>query len=252
MLVILFRPVVRFETMSPLTFAIGDIHGCLAKLRRLLRACEAYAEGRPARYVFLGDYIDRGPHSREVVELLMRWQQARPDIVVCLRGNHEQMALMAHASDRAMPMWLQNSGGSTKRSYWRTGGLIPEQHLSWLRALPLSHDDGLRFFVHAGVDLTRPLDRQSADVMLWTREPFLTLSERVDCGRFIVHGHTPLMTGEPDLGRNRVNLDTGAVVGGPLTAAVFDDARAEPIAFVTDRRSMLRWLGRILGTREAA
>lgn len=237
--------------MSSITFAVGDIHGCLAKLRRLLAACEAYADGQPARYVFLGDYIDRGPDSRGVVELLMRRQGARPDAVVCLRGNHEQMALMAHASERAMPMWLQNSGAITQRSYWRTGGRISERHLSWLRALPLSHDDGLRFFVHAGVDLTLPLDRQPDDAMLWMREPFLTLSDRVDCGRFVVHGHTPLMTGVPEVCKNRVNLDTAAVIGGPLTAAVFDDTRAEPVAFMTDRQRR-RWLDRVLRRRRPA
>ena len=94
--------------MPPITFAIGDIHGCLDKLRRLLATCEARAAGRPARFVFLGDYIDRGPDSRGVVELLLRrQQQAPPGTVVCLRGNHEQMAIAAHDDERAMPLWLQ-------------------------------------------------------------------------------------------------------------------------------------------------
>src|SRR5262245_55425527 len=191
--------------MSSLTFAIGDIHGCLRKLRRLLRACERYAAGRPARWVFLGDYIDRGPHSRDVVELLMRRQQARPDAVVCLKGNHEQLAIAAHLDASAMPLWLKNSAAATQKSYRRTGGWIPEPHLSWLRALPHSHDDGLRFYVHAGVDLTVPLDRQAPDTMLWMREPFLSDCDHVDCGRFIVHGHTPQRNGVPDLRRRRVN-----------------------------------------------
>jgi serine/threonine protein phosphatase 1 len=227
----------RADPMSPLTFAIGDIHGCLKKLLRLVKACEAHAAGRRARYVFLGDYIDRGPHSCGVIEFLIRRQQAQPDSVVCLMGNHEQLALMAHESDRAMPLWLANSGAATQRSYWRTGGRIAEPHLSWLRALPLCHDDGLRLFVHAGIDLAVPLDRQSADTLLWMREPFLTDCDTVDCGRFIVHGHTPLAGGKPDLCRRRVNLDTGAVIGGPLTAAVFDDTRAEPLGFLTDARA---------------
>ncbi len=233
--------------MSPLTFAIGDIHGCLRKLVRLVRACEVYAAGRPVRYVFLGDYIDRGPHSRGVVEFLMRRQQAQPDAIVCLKGNHEQLAIMAHESDRAMPLWLQNSAAATQRSYWRSGGWIPEPHLSWLRALPLCHDDGLRFYVHAGIDLNVALDQQSAATMLWMREPFLTDCDKVDCGRFIVHGHTPQMSGTPELCRRRVNLDTAAVVGGPLTAAAFDDARAEPLAFLTDRQTRWRWLAGAVG-----
>ena len=191
----------RVIPMSSITFAIGDIHGCLTKLRRLLRACEARAGGRPARYVFLGDYIDRGPDSRGVIQLLMRWQQAAAGAVVCLKGNHEHLAIMAHDSESAMPAWLQNSGATTQRNYWRTGGRIEEAHLAWLRALPLCHDDGLRFFVHAGIDLAVPLDRQSAEVMLWMREPFLTDCDEVDCGRFIVHGHTPQISGTPDLRR---------------------------------------------------
>jgi hypothetical protein len=72
-------------------------------------------------------------------------------------------------------------------------------------------------------------------VMLWMREPFLSECDEVDCGRFIVHGHTPLKGGRPDLRRRRLNLDTAAVLGGPLTAAAFDDSRPEPLAFLTDR-----------------
>jgi serine/threonine protein phosphatase 1 len=219
------------------TFAIGDIHGCLSQLRRLLRVCDAYAGGCPARYVFLGDYLDRGPDSRGVIKLLMHRQQAAPDKVVCLRGNHEQMALEAQDDPSAMPLWLQNSGATTQRSYWRTRGRIEAAHLAWLRTLPLSHDDGLRFFVHAGIELEVPLDRQQDDVMLWMREPFLSACDDVDCGRFIVHGHTPQISGHPDLCRRRVNIDTGAVIGGPLTAAVFDDTRPEPLGFLTDRHA---------------
>jgi serine/threonine protein phosphatase 1 len=221
---------------SPLTFAVGDVHGCLDKLERVVAACDAYAAGRPARFVFLGDYIDRGPDSRGVVDFLIRRQQAAPPgAVVCLRGNHEQLALDAHADPRAMPDWLRNSAADTIRSYGRPDGLISPAHLMWLAALPLCHDDGLRFFVHAGVDLNVPLDRQDYEVMLWMREPFLSRSDEVDCGRFVVHGHTPQKSGRPDLRKHRLNLDTAAVLGGPLTAAAFDDSRAEPLGFVTDR-----------------
>ena len=221
------------DAASPLTFAVGDIHGCLDKLQRLLAACEAHAAGRPSRYVFLGDYIDRGPQSRDVVDLLMQRQATRPGAIVCLRGNHEQMAIDAHASDRAVPLWLANNGASTLRNYG--GSRISPEHLAWLEALPFCHDDGLRFFVHAGIDLTVPLDKQQPEVMLWMREPFLSECDDVDCGRFVVHGHTPLRTGTPDLRRRRLNLDTAAVMGGPLSAAVFNDTRPEPLGFLTDR-----------------
>jgi serine/threonine protein phosphatase 1 len=221
--------------MSSITFAIGDVHGCRDKLERLLAACEAQAAGRPARYVFLGDYIDRGPDSRGVIELLMRRQQAQPGAIVCLRGNHEQMAIAAQADARAMPLWLANSGASTQRNYPETGGRIADAHLAWLAALPYCHDDGLRFFVHAGVDLSVPLAAQEDEVMLWMREPFLSHCDAVDMGRFIVHGHTPVRDGRPDLRRRRLNLDTAAVLGGPLTAAAFDDSLAAPLGFLTDQ-----------------
>lgn len=221
--------------MSPLTFAIGDVHGCLDMLQSLLGACEAHAAGRPARYVFLGDYIDRGPDSRGVIQLLMRRQQAQPGTSVCLRGNHEQMAIRAHESALALPLWLQNGGAATRCNYSGTNGRIEDSHLAWLRTLPFCHDDGLRFFVHAGIDLAKPLDEQSNEGMLWMREPFLSHCDEVDCGRFIVHGHTPLRTGTPDLRKRRINLDTAAVMGGALTAAVFDDTRTEPVGYLTAR-----------------
>jgi serine/threonine protein phosphatase 1 len=139
-----------------------------------------------------------------------------------------------------MPQWLANSGASTLRNYG--DGRISDEHLAWLAALPFCHDDGLRFFVHAGVDLTVPLNKQEPEVMLWMREPFLTYCDEIDCGRFIVHGHPPLPTGRPDLRRRRVNLDTAAVMGGPLTAAVFDDTQAQPLGFLTDGSVLREWL----------
>ena len=225
--------------MTALTFAIGDIHGCLDKLRRLLDACAAYAGDRPARYVFLGDYIDRGPDSRGVIELLMRRQAEKPEAVTCLRGNHEQLAIDAHRNPAALPQWLRNKGETTQRNYPETGGRIRDDHLAWLEALPFCLDDGLRFFVHAGVDLTRPLDRQAEETMLWVREPFLSDSDTVDCGRLIVHGHTPRKDGQPEVRPHRLDLDTAAVLGGPLTAAAFDASRTAPLDFLTDETSML-------------
>ena len=233
--------------MSSFTFAIGDVHGCLDKLERLVAACEAHAAERPARYVFLGDYIDRGPDSRGVIEFLMRRQEAQPGTVVCLRGNHEEMAIAAHQDARAVPLWLANSGASTLRNYPRGDGRIAADHLAWLTALPYCHDDGLRFFVHAGVDLSVPLDQQEGEVMVWMREPFLSDCDAVDMGRFIVHGHTPLRSGRPELCKRRLNLDTAAVLGGPLTAAAFDETQAEPLGFLTDERP--GWLAGMMKER---
>lgn len=102
-----------------------------------------------------------------------------------------------------------------------------------MRSLPLTYDDGRRFFVHAGVDPQRPLDAQDEAALLWIREPFL--EDERDYGRLIVHGHTPLVTAKPELRRNRLNLDTAAVFGGPLTAAAFDGSQTTPIKYLQAR-----------------
>jgi len=216
----------------PLIYAVGDIHGSYDKLTRLLKHCHTHRGRRSARFVFVGDYVDRGRHSREVVDLLIDMQRAEPRQVSCLRGNHEEMLLTASRHcDQAL--WLCNGGDMTLRSYnVRSAESIPGEHLAWFESLPLSDCDDKRFFVHAGIDPGIPLDRQNKNTMLWIREPFL--SDQRDHGLYVVHGHTPLETGLPEHRHNRLNLDTGAVFGGPLTAAVFDDTAIGPIAFITD------------------
>ena len=214
-----------------LTYAIGDIHGSLDKLQSLLALCDKHAAGAPMKLVLLGDYIDRGPQVRGVVDLLMALQSARGEAVVPLMGNHEAMALSVIDGDAPARFWLVQGGAETLASYAvDSASDLPRAHVDWLRALRLSYDDGRRFFVHAGVNPDAPLDAQDHNDLLWIREPFL--SHRHDFGRLIVHGHTPLTTGVPDLRANRLNLDTAAVFGGPLTAAVFDAAQTDPIDFL--------------------
>ena len=214
-----------------LTYAIGDIHGCLDKLRSLMLRCEMHADGRPLGFVFVGDYIDRGPQSCAVIDCLIDLKARHGDRVVALMGNHEAMALAAIDGSGPAQLWLAQGGLATLESYGVAEPReLPRAHVDWLRGLPLSYDDGRRFFVHAGVNPGTSLEAQDAFDLLWIREPFL--SHRGDYGRLIVHGHTPLPDGVPDLRSNRLNLDTGAVFGGPLTAAVFDDAQTEPIGFL--------------------
>jgi serine/threonine protein phosphatase 1 len=214
------------------TFAIGDIHGCLDKLERLLDRCRGYGRGRPMRFVFLGDYVDRGPDSRGVIEKLRRAQREGGGEVICLRGNHEALMLAA-ARGEDVELWLLNGAGPTLASYdIDDPRALPADDVNWAASLPFSFDDGQRFFVHAGVNPARALDRQSEHDQVWIREPFLS-SER-DFGRLIVHGHTPLRSGLPDLRANRLNLDTAAVLGGPLTAAAFAPDRTGPMVFLTD------------------
>jgi serine/threonine protein phosphatase 1 len=213
------------------TYAIGDIHGCLDKLRSLLLRCEEHADGRPMSFVFVGDYIDRGPQASAVVDCLMDLQARHGERVVALMGNHEAMALAAIDGVGPAPLWFAQGGLATLASYGIAApSELPRAHVDWLHALPLSYDDGRRFFVHAGVNPGTPLGAQDDFDLLWIREPFL--SHGGDYGRLIVHGHTPLASGVPDLRGNRLNLDTGAVFGGPLTAAVFDDAQTAPVGFL--------------------
>ena len=214
-----------------LTYAIGDIHGSLDKLRSLLARCEEHAAGAPMKLVLLGDYIDRGPQACGVLDCLMALQRTRGDAVVPLMGNHEAMALSVIDGDAPAHFWLVQGGAETLASYGIDSvSKLPRAHVDWLRALRLSYDDGQRFFVHAGVHPGAPLDAQDDNDLLWIREPFLSHGD--DYGRLIVHGHTPLTTGVPDLRGNRLNLDTAAVFGGPLTAAVFDAAQTDPIDFL--------------------
>jgi serine/threonine protein phosphatase 1 len=220
---------------SAYTFAVGDVHGCDASLARLLKVCNDWGGNCLRRFVFLGDYVDRGPASAAVLRRLMSWEEKCPDQVLCLRGNHEEMLLRACQDPTAHSDWLLNGGLNTLRSFRVPRAKdIPQEVIEWLRRLSATFDDGRRFFVHAGVDLTCPLDRQLPEVLTWMREPFLTLADSVDPGRLIVHGHTPVHTRRPDLRRHRVNLDTGACLGGPLTAAVFSDSETGPICFITD------------------
>jgi serine/threonine protein phosphatase 1 len=183
------------------------------------------------RYVFLGDYIDRGPDSRGSVQFLLNFQRAHADRDVFLKGNHEDLMLAAADSEFFEERWLDNGGVETLESYGLTSATeLPADHVHWLRQLPLFFDDGRRFFVHAGIHPDRPLDQQDEYDLLWIRKPFLTSEKNFP--RLIVHGHTPLKSGRPEVRANRINIDTGAVFGGPLTAAVFDSAETAPKRFL--------------------
>jgi serine/threonine protein phosphatase 1 len=147
------------------------------------------------------------------------------------RGGPPAVAIDVADGTTAADIWLREGGAATLRSYGVSSAReLPSEHLAWMRSLPVRYDDGRRFFVHAGIDPEKPLDAQSDHDLIWIREPFL--SDRRDHGRLIVHGHTPQSAGMPDLRSNRLNLDTGAVFGGPLTAAAFAAARRDPIGFL--------------------
>lgn len=214
-----------------LTFAVGDIHGCYGKLADLIGQCFRYAGDRPHRYIFLGDYIDRGPKSRQVVEFILNLEAALPNRILCLKGNHEDMLINAIRNSAARAHWLANGGNATLDSYGvDVPGDLPASHVRWFSNRRLMFDDGIRLYVHAGIDPRRPFDCQHAQDVLWIREPFLSFKEGFE--RLIVHGHTPTADGRPDLRSNRLNLDTGAVLGRSLFAAVFTETEREPTSFL--------------------
>ena len=214
-----------------LTFAVGDIHGRADLLDALLDKIDAHAAERPRRLVFLGDYVDRGPASAPVLQRVRALQRREPVDVVCLKGNHEDMMLRAAGNEEWDALWLRNGGSSTLRSFEvRRIEDVPTDVVEWLAARPTSFEDDRRCYVHAGLNPARErLDQRDED-RLWIREAFLARDH--DFGKLVVHGHTPSRDGRPEIRPHRVNVDTGAVYGGQLTAAIFDDAQDAPVGFI--------------------
>jgi serine/threonine protein phosphatase 1 len=218
-------------------YAIGDIHGRFDLLQALYASIRSeLAEGRPPQSVeiFLGDYVDRGPQSRDVLD----WLIGSPPVTgrrICLLGNHEDMLLNVLADPGAMPNWLSNGASETLLSYdvntpvstapvalanARAAFLraFPEPHRAFVESLPRSVSCGSYFFAHAGVRPGRALEDQDPQDLVWIREPFLL--SNADFGKVVVHGHTPVEF--PELRPNRIGIDTGAVFSGRLTCLVLE------------------------------
>jgi serine/threonine protein phosphatase 1 len=213
-------------------YAVGDLHGrfdLLQAMATLIRRDLATAPSPRSIEIFLGDYVDRGPRSREVVD----WLIDTPPIAnerICLMGNHEDMLLEALNEPGAAANWLYNGGDATLASYGinvrpyaaRTNisGLLrehlPPKHRAFLEGLKRMADYNPYLFVHAGIRPGRRLAEQDPKDLVWIREPFL-FSE-ADLGRVVVHGHTPVE--RPEVRPNRVNIDTGAFFSGCLTCLV--------------------------------
>lgn len=219
-----------------LTYAVGDVHGCLDLLDDLLVRIGTDAAGRSHRLVFIGDYIDRGPDSAGVVRTLRRLQAERADgTVVCLKGNHEDLLLRALAQPDMLGNWLYNGGDATLASYGAQDvSGMPADDVAWIEALPVVFEDERRCFVHAGLRPGRDRAAQSDRDRLWIRDDFLEADH--DFGKYVVHGHTPRPDGRPEIRRFRVNIDTAAVYGGRLTAALFRDGQDRPEGFFQSPR----------------
>jgi len=228
-------------------YAIGDIHGHRDLLERMIDEIGGDLVRCPiddCLTVTLGDYIDRGPDSRGVIDLLAR--NPFPTRYVALKGNHEDLLATFLADPSSAEVWRRNGGLETLCSYGvdvaplmrgrdhdkaaeALSAALPPEHAAFIAALPLTLMVGRYFLCHAGVRPGVPLLEQREDDLLWIRDEFL--DSTADFGKVVVHGHSPAL--EPELLPNRINVDTGAFMTGRLTCAVLEDAQ---VRFLTATR----------------
>ncbi len=220
-------------------YVIGDIHGRSDLLERIIVEVSSDLKANPISNcltVTIGDYFDRGPDSRGVLDLLA--SNPFPTDFIALKGNHEALFETFLHDPSIADHWRQLGGLETLHSYGVPVGslmvgrnykraaedlraAVPQGHLEFLASLKTSLSAGRYFLCHAGVRPGVPLERQSVDDLLWIREQFL--SSRADFGKIVVHGHTP--TEKPEVLPNRINIDTGAYVTGRLTCVVLETER---------------------------
>jgi serine/threonine protein phosphatase 1 len=229
------------------TYAIGDIHGhldLLAGAHRLIAADRRATGDADAPVVHLGDLVDRGPESAEVIEFIAGGPVSGGPWITLL-GNHDHLfrlflqdPAIRDPGLRPEQAWLHPRIGGTEtlRSYGladpdrrapadlaaEARARVPAAHRAFLAGLPLWHLRGEALFVHAGIRPGIAIDAQDPSDLLWIRGPFL--DDPRDHGALVVHGHTPVA--RPTHFGNRLALDTGAAYGGPLTAAVIEGRRA--------------------------
>jgi serine/threonine protein phosphatase 1 len=217
-------------------YCVGDIHGRDDLLREMAERVEADMEVRSfdrAVTVFLGDYVDRGLGSMQVVERLAASEWPAP--MIALAGNHEDLLLTFLDDKGLLELWRGLGGLETLHSYGVDIGLasagrdfeavqaafaarLPVRHRHFLKSLQVSTTIGDYFFCHAGVRPGVPLDRQDRDDLLNIRDPFL--SSGAEHGKLVVHGHTPCLA--PEVRPNRIGIDTAAYATGRLTCLVLE------------------------------
>jgi serine/threonine protein phosphatase 1 len=236
------REAARAGTDGRMVYAVGDIHGRLDLLRLLLSKIEAdSALSRPSLnpiLVFVGDYVDRGPSSKGVVDRIIKLQLSGAFEVRALLGNHERTLLDFLKDPQVGPIWARHGGVETLLDYgasppaieagadaWAEAqqsfaARLPARHLRFFSSLSTWTVCGDYLFVHAGVRHGVPLDKQSDDDLLTIRRDFLVKETPFE--KVVVHGHTPAETAFS--GRYRINVDTGAYATGVLTAVRLEDA----------------------------
>jgi serine/threonine protein phosphatase 1 len=218
--------VAKEQKLMSKTYAIADLHGRFDLLEMAL-GCIAKRAEPPVTLVTLGDYVDRGPDSRKIIERLMAGLGHDGWRLICLKGNHEDIMWQTCRRLPDVDWWLRNGGGATLVSYGQRAGdqadvtMVPAPHLDWVERLPLMYVDRHRVFVHAGIDPDCPLEEQDAEGVIWKIYP-----DDDDGGhgqRHVVHGHHQHAHG-PIFKEKRTNLDTLAWYTGRLAIGVFDDA----------------------------
>ncbi|WP_121629532.1 metallophosphoesterase family protein [Tropicibacter alexandrii] len=209
-------------------FAIGDIHGTLDPFHDLLHVIEQVDECPTV--ICVGDYIDRGERSAEILGLLRRLTQEFPDLVFCLRGNHEQMCIdFLNDPERSGPRWMRHGGLQTLASYGvaktpdttmtdlrdALAEAMGTGMIAWLESLPTLWQSGNVAVVHAGADPALPITEQSDKTLMWGHADFHSVP-RQD-GIWVVHGHT--IVPQPQARDGRIAIDTGAYATGTLSGA---------------------------------
>jgi serine/threonine protein phosphatase 1 len=191
-------------------WAIGDIHGCLRALERLI---ERISPGEYDKLIFLGDYIDRGPDAKGVVDFLL--QLSRRTQCVFLRGNHEQMLLDVIDNNDDIFLWNLNGAQATIRSYRNLIQLeTNEEHMNFYRNTKYYHIEGKYLFVHGGIRPNVPIEKQEPRDLIWIRDEFILKRHNLDF--IVIFGHTPFE--DVYFGEDKIGVDTGCVYGGKLTA----------------------------------
>jgi serine/threonine protein phosphatase 1 len=217
-----------------LTYVIPDLHGRYDLLHDALAAIIGRSGGEAGVIVTIGDYVDKGPASKQVIDRLLSGV-AEGWGFVALKGNHDAMMVEALRDPAKMAWWLEKGGDAALASYGGDPADVPQAHIAWLDRLRLMHVDAHRIYVHAGVDPEISLDQQSEATLLWKRYP-----KGFPGGfgeRHVVHGHDNFPEG-PLLYEGRSNLDTLAWRTGRLTIGVFDgDRPGGPVDFITIRGS---------------
>lgn len=206
------------------TIVIGDIHGCYSELKKLITDLESNGEynKNTDKLVFLGDYIDRGKDSRLVIKFIRKLQKENKN-VIALMGNHEDMLLEYYKNGDET--WLWNGGKTTLESYYGFDKQF-KNDMNWMKNLPLYHTDDNFVYVHGGVDVDKPLEKQDKDTLLWIREEFIYNKKEYD--KIVVFGHTPTFLLNKEYlpiitNANNIDIDTGCVFGGSLTALIIED-----------------------------